>query len=1103
MRKTLSIILTAAMLLSVLAAIPFSAGAESAAAAMYAKTTFETEAERTFHNNNRSAATVEKADDTHGYAAKLETFVSVGNGATAWPSSIRISQTAADGTVSAFKVKAGATYDLAFKMWIESLDSSFNIPYFYILYGGSYNGRNILNGSCSVNNYPLKNGLWTDKTSKMREGWYSFKFTFTAPANIGSQDEIFLLPVIEGNGAWKNSGIAWIDDIVIGEKNLDSAFTDFENIDEFLNISANYNGATIADTGDTAYGKAIKYSSLNSKNSGAKWVQAFKVPSSDAFGAFRVAGGSAYRISFDIKSVTAASSFTVNALCSYTDNGLAGAVGDYATLASKNRIREVAQMSSGASAWTHKTADISFSAGGNWDLTLLLYCEGSGINNQEIYIDNVKVSKLTALTVHTSTGETKTVNAEFDADLSTVKVTMAGARFKGLYLDAALTNPATGTVGYEPREFYAAFESVTGDFENGNNLAVDVWRLGGWNILPYVGVDNSYAITDYQENGTPSSSAVNPPTLQLLNTDGSPFLTYADHEYLISFDMKVDNPSLLEDRSTLALLYSKPTYPEGNPLSTTYPLYESNKEAKIPIKYGYKNSDGTYGTTGWYRHYEFHIKGQDNGLPVYITPWQALTFTYFDNFKIIDLTSQIAVTDDDGNELAKGYAGDSVSVPTADGNFICYEKSGEAVTNVTVNYSDNKLSKVTSQIALTETAADTENKTISFKAGFEGIEYTAGDENITVKNAIIDGKRYGIAEIGLLVLPDEKLSGDLTLKNYEALGAQKLSNSDLKYSAAADNRLEVTAVINTNNFNRDYTVVGYIKCANGRVLYSKTRYGINRNLAAAAGLDSIAENAAYEKYGYTLASNSEFNSADKADIFKNWNIWGHSRTTDGVTAYSTADAVSADGKNMVMTVTRDSDSAFRIPYMLSKQRFTTGYLEVRAKFSDFSDISGCIWLNSAGISEAEYKYPSNDTDKYVHPELDIVEFGNNTKFDSTLHSWGSDGSQRDQIRLNPLSDSSADNMSLSLNEWHTYGFERTADAIKIYVDGELVYEYTLEQALKDCRENKKEGSYLYRTENEVKALFENPTYLILSLSADTLETGKSTESLIDYVRFYK
>lgn len=1110
MRKTLSIILTAAMLLSVLAAIPFSAGAESAAAAMYAKTTFETEAEQYFHTNNRSAATVEKADDTQGYAAKLDTFVSAGNGATAWPSSIRISQTAADGTVSAFKVKAGATYDLAFKMWIESLDSSFNIPYFYILYGNENNGRYILGGSCSVNDYSLKNGLWTDKTPEMRKGWYSFKFTFTAPANIGSQDEIFLLPVIEGNGAWKNAGIAWVDDIIIGESNLNKTFADFENTDEFLNISANYNGASVADTGDDNYGKAIKFTQIGSyggNDNFGMWPHAIKIPASNNFGPFKVKNGETYQISFDIKRVTATVDFDLYAYYSITDNKI-NKIGyrDYTSNWSAKKAK-IANFTKGTADWTHITANLTVSALKELsDLTFVLYNTAWGnVGSQEIYIDNVEVKKTTvALTVHTSASETKTITAKCDADLSTVNVPMAGARFKGLYLDAALTEPATGTVGYEPRELWAAFESVTGDFENGNALAGTLYD-GGWSVLPYVGVDNSSALTDYKEGGTPSTNSAWPPVLKLLNTDGSDFLTYSGHEYLISFDMKVDNPSLIPERAALALVYSKPAYPTDGNFTTTYPLLDNERytESKVPIKYGYQNSDGTYGTTGWYRHYEFRIEGLDNGLPVYITPWQALTFTYFDNFKIIDLTSQIAVTDDNGNELAKGYAGESVSVPAADGNFICYEKSGEPVTNVTVNYSDNELSKVTSQIAVTETAADTENKTISFKAGFEGLEYTAVGENITVKNAIIDGKRYGIAEIGLLVLPDEKLSGELTLKNYEALGAQKLSNSNLKYSTAADNRLEVTAVISTNSFNRDYTVVGYIKCANGRVLYSKTRYGINRNLAAAAGLDSIADNAAYGKYGYTLATNSEFNSADTADIFKNWNIWGHSRTTDGVTAYSTVDAVSADGENMVMTVARDSDSAFRIPYMLSRQHFTTGYLEVRAKLSDFADIGGCIWLNSAGISETEYKYPSNDTDNYVHPELDIVEFDNNTKFYSTLHSWGSDGSQRHQIRLNPLSDPKAVDKSLSLNEWHTYGFERTADAMKTYVDGELVYEYTLEQALKDCRENKKEGDYLYRTVNEVKALFENPTYLILSLSADTLKTGESAESLIDYVRFYK
>lgn len=1109
MRKTLSIILTAAMLLSILAAIPFGAGAESAAAAMYAKTTFETEAEQYFHTNNRSAATVEEADDTQGYAAKLTSFISAIRSNASWPSNIRISETTADGAVSAFNVKAGATYDLSFMLKVDSLPTNVSITEFYVCYAAEYNGRFLFSNNPYFNSWGKTAISLNSYITASNSTWARYKFNFTVPDNIGYATQLVLLPVTSTDC----SGVVWIDDIIIGESNLNKTFADFENIDEFFNVSTNlknYRDVTVADTGDENYGKAIKFTEIGSyggHDSFGMWPPAVKIPASNNFGPFKVKNGETYQISFDIKRVTATVDFDLYAFYSSPD-GDVNKIGyrDYTSNWSAKKAK-IANFTKGTADWTHITANLTVSALKELsDLTFVLYnTEWGNVGSQEIYIDNVEVKKTAvALTVHTSASETKTITAECDADLSTVNVPMAGARFKGLYLDAALTEPATGTVGYEPREFYAAFESVTGDFENSNVLAGTLYD-GHWSVLPYVGVDNSSALTDYKEGGTPNVNPMWPSVLKLLNTDGSDFLTYSGHEYLISFDMKVDNPSLLKDHSALALLYSKPAYPKDGNFTTTYPLLDNEyyTESKVPIKYGYKNSDGTYGTTGWYRHYEFHIEGLDNGLPVYITPWQALTFTYFDNFKIIDLTSQIAVTDEDGNELAKGYAGESVSVPAADGNFICYEKSGEPVTNVTVNYSDNELLKVTSQIAVTETAADTENKTISFKAGFEGLEYTAVGENITVKNAIIDGKRYGIAEIGLLVLPDEKLSGELTLKNYEALGAQKLSNSNLKYSAAADNRLEVTAVISTNSFNRDYTVVGYIKCANGRVLYSKTRYGINRNLADAAGLDSIADNAAYGKYGYTLATNSEFNSADTADIFTKWHIWGHSRTTDGVTVYSTVDAVSADGENMVMTVARDSDSAFRIPYMLSRQHFTTGYLEVRAKFSDFAGIDGCIWLNSAGISETEYKYPSNDTDNYVHPELDIVEFDNNTKFYSTLHSWGSDGSQRHQIRLKPLSDPNAVDKSLSLNEWHTYGFERTADAMKTYIDGELVYEYTLEQALKDCRENKKEGDYLYRTVNEVKALFENPTYLILSAGANSLKTGESAESLIDYVRFYK
>ena len=236
MRKTLSIILTAAMLLSVLAAIPFGAGAESAAAAMYAKTTFETEAEQYFHNNNRSAATVEKADDTQGYAAKLTSFISATRSNASWPSNIRISETTADGTVSAFNVKAGATYDLSFMLKVDSLPTNVSITEFYVCYAAAYNGRFLFSNNPYFNSWGKTAISLNSYITASNSTWARYKFNFTVPDNIGYATQLVLLPVTSTDC----SGVVWIDDIIIGESNLNKTFADFENIDEFFNVSTNF-----------------------------------------------------------------------------------------------------------------------------------------------------------------------------------------------------------------------------------------------------------------------------------------------------------------------------------------------------------------------------------------------------------------------------------------------------------------------------------------------------------------------------------------------------------------------------------------------------------------------------------------------------------------------------------------------------------------------------------------------------------------------------------------------------------------------------------------------------------------------------------------------
>ena len=131
----------------------------------------------------------------------------------------------------------------------------------------------------------------------------------------------------------------------------------------------------------------------------------------------------------------------------------------------------------------------------------------------------------------------------------------------------------------------------------------------------YVGSVNSYAITDYKEGGTPSTNSEWPPIIQLLNPDGTPFLTYTDHEYKVEFDMKVDNPSLVSDGATLALLYAKPPYKNGELIKSGALIYSCNiipampfgklDYLKVPITIDFnKIGTGKVGLTRW-RYYNY------------------------------------------------------------------------------------------------------------------------------------------------------------------------------------------------------------------------------------------------------------------------------------------------------------------------------------------------------------------------------------------------------------------------------------------------------------------------------------------------------------------
>ena len=660
---------------------------------------------------------------------------------------------------------------------------------------------------------------------------------------------------------------------------------------------------------------------------------------------------------------------------------------------------------------------------------------------------------------------------------------------------------------YDTPELWVDIENIVGDFENGYDAAKDGWDGNTFYTEQYAGTTNSTALTNKGQAQTEIDNSAYPPIIKLINSDGSDFRTVKDHIYKLSFDMKPVDPNTVSPNSIVAVM--KDTHADASHNLPCYTLMNQEtfeeESAKASISFLFGEAGGNY------RNVSFTFDGTGNN--VYITPWCAGTAVYFDNINIIDLTAQLDVTDSEGNVLASGLDGETVTIPdAADPDFVYYQDKNGAPVSTTVVRKNKALTKVNSPIAVTGSAFDSANSTVSFTTRFGGIGYTKANGGVTVNTITVGNTRYFVEDMGLLVAPTANVTGELTLDN---LGyATKISGTSLKYSANGTEELQVTAQIATSKYDRDYTVVGYVKCAGGKVIYSKTRNSIAKSYNAAAGIESVedvAHTVTLEKGAkYTLVSNSEFNSAES--LSNGWNPWGavnNPNLTDkkkpDCNYYSVESATYVDNGNLVLDLKRTGNNTYDLPELLSKYHFTTGYLEVKAKFANISDLSGGIWLNSVAIADNELIYKPNKTDTHVRPEIDIVEFTDINHFFFTLHNWGTfaDGTfgNKEQFRLSDKINNSTTS-SLDLSKEHIFGLERTANVIRMYVDGTMYYELTYADAIHQLNDGK--WPLYDRTENEIKALFENPTYLILGTGdAQSLAVDASAISTIDYVRFYR
>lgn len=216
----------------------------------------------------------------------------------------------------------------------------------------------------------------------------------------------------------------------------------------------------------TEHGNAARYNKISkwtSQNAG-KWPNAVRIASDSGNSAFGFERNTRYKISMDIKKVTASNAFNIYLFALAENNGLAGI-----TINNKNFYYE--WIGGGAADWTTitKTVDTNFFDTDVSTLAIALYRSNPGYDNQEIYIDNIrveKVGKLATVTAHNNNGTADTVTTYLETDNFNVipAPEYPGKTFDGWYTDEALTQRAIGAIGSGEVHIYAKWlDYVTAD----------------------------------------------------------------------------------------------------------------------------------------------------------------------------------------------------------------------------------------------------------------------------------------------------------------------------------------------------------------------------------------------------------------------------------------------------------------------------------------------------------------------------------------------------------------------------------------------------------------------------------------------------------------
>ncbi|WP_281614841.1 family 16 glycosylhydrolase [Flammeovirga sp. SubArs3] len=165
--------------------------------------------------------------------------------------------------------------------------------------------------------------------------------------------------------------------------------------------------------------------------------------------------------------------------------------------------------------------------------------------------------------------------------------------------------------------------------------------------------------------------------------------------------------------------------------------------------------------------------------------------------------------------------------------------------------------------------------------------------------------------------------------------------------------------------------------------------------------------------------------------------------------------------------------------IITKQKFKTGYMEIKCKPAD-APLSSAFWFTGKGgeldLFEIFGKYPK---DKHVEK-----------LYHTSFHDWGKD--RKDPLYGKTSWDNKAQLPYRLAADYHVYGCEWGEDFLKLYIDGQLIRCVTKEELGDKWVMNNEQKVWV---DNEVFPWKVNPK------KEDITEKG--VEFLVDYVRVWQ